>query len=228
MTRIRLLAAALGGATLLLGPIAPVHADNLGGGLIEFLATGGHMAPHAAPRYRSASRAVLTNSPNSGSMQASLGYPRWTGEIPAEYRREEVVYTKDKKVGSIVVDTEHHFLYFIVAPGHAIRYGIGVGRPGFQWSGQKVVSRKEEWPSWTPPEQMRERQPGLPIRMAGGPDNPLGARALYLGSSLYRIHGTNQPWTIGKNVSSGCIRMMNKDVIDLYNRVKVGAPVDVL
>jgi len=112
--------------------------------------------------------------------------------------------------------------------GRALRYGIGVGRPGFEWSGVKHISRKAEWPDWTPPPEMLLRRPDLPLHMAGGPENPLGARALYLGSSMYRIHGTNEPSTIGQNLSSGCIRMMNEDVIDLYERVPVGAKVIVI
>ena len=130
--------------------------------------------------------------------------------------------------GTIVVDTPDRFLFLVEPHGKALRYGIGVGRPGFEWAGVKRISRKAEWPDWTPPQQMLLRRPDLPRHMAGGPDNPLGARALYLGSSLYRIHGTNEPSTIGHNVSSGCIRMMNEDVIDLYNRVPVGAKVVVL
>ena len=125
-----------------------------------------------------------------------------------------------------MIDTPHHFLYLVEGDGKAMRYGIGVGRPGFTWSGEHGVSAKKEWPDWVPPKEMIERQPGLPHFMAGGPGNPLGARALYLGSTLYRIHGSNEPWTIGQNVSSGCIRMRNVDVIDLYGRVKVGAKVE--
>ena len=128
----------------------------------------------------------------------------------------------------LVVDTPDKFLFLVEPHGRALRYGIGVGRPGFTWSGVQRISRKAEWPDWTPPAQMVLRRPDLPRHMAGGPDNPLGARALYLGSSLYRIHGTNEPSTIGHNVSSGCIRMMNGDVIDLYERVPVGAKVIVL
>ena len=127
--------------------------------------------------------------------------------------------------GSIVIDTSNKFLYYVKSPGRAIRYGIGVGRPGFEWSGVKTISRKAEWPAWTPPSEMLARRPDLPRYMPGGPENPLGARALYLGSSLYRIHGTNEPYTIGQNVSSGCIRMMNADVTDLYERVGVGTRV---
>lgn len=144
-------------------------------------------------------------------------YPRQTVSIDTKYAP-----------GDIVVSTSERRLYFVTAPGQAIMYGVGVGRDGFQWSGVKVVSAKKEWPSWTPPEQMLQRRPDLPRYMPGGIENPLGARALYLGSSLYRIHGSNEPETIGQAVSSGCIRMTNADVEDLYNRVKVGAKVYVL
>ena len=130
--------------------------------------------------------------------------------------------------GSIVIITKQRKLYFVTAPGTAIEYNIGVGRAGFTWSGVKSITRKAEWPDWTPPPEMLKRRPDLPKHMVGGPENPLGARALYLGSSLYRIHGTNEPYTIGQNVSSGCIRMMNGDVEDLYDRVRVGTKVVVL
>ncbi|MEW5420327.1 L,D-transpeptidase [Amorphus sp. 3PC139-8] len=127
--------------------------------------------------------------------------------------------------GTIVIDTEDRYLYLVEAGNKARRYGVGVGRPGFEWAGTHRVTRKAEWPGWTPPPQMRKRQPDLPAYMEGGPDNPLGARAMYLGSTLYRIHGSNAPWTIGHAVSSGCIRMRNEDVIDLYDRVPVGSRV---
>lgn len=130
--------------------------------------------------------------------------------------------------GSVVISTSQRRLYYVTAPGQAIQYGVGVGRPGFQWGGVKTVTAKKEWPSWTPPAQMLRRRPDLPRYMPGGLDNPLGARAMYLGSSLYRIHGSNEPETIGQAVSSGCFRMHNDDVVDLYNRVKVGARVYVL
>ena len=126
------------------------------------------------------------------------------------------------------IDTPNKFLFLVQGNGKALRYGIGVGKPGFTWSGIKQISAKKEWPDWTPPAEMLVRRPDLPRHMEGGPQNPLGARAMYLGSSLYRIHGSNEPWTIGTNVSSGCIRMRNQDVIDLYGRVNVGARVIVL
>jgi lipoprotein-anchoring transpeptidase ErfK/SrfK len=127
--------------------------------------------------------------------------------------------------GTIIIRTGERRLYFVTGSGQAIRYGIGVGREGFAWAGVSSVSAKREWPDWTPPPQMLKRRPDLPRFMRGGPDNPLGARALYLGSSLYRIHGSNEPETIGQAVSSGCIRLTNDDVIDLYNRVRIGAKV---
>ena len=139
-----------------------------------------------------------------------------------------VAYSGKEAAGTIVIDTEARFLYLVLGDGKARRYGVGVGRPGFEWAGTHKVTRSAEWPDWTPPEEMLQRRPDLPRHMEGGPDNPLGARALYLGSTLYRIHGSNEPWTIGHAVSSGCIRMRNEDVIDLYDRVKVGTPVVVI
>lgn len=155
---------------------------------------------------------------------------------PFKYRRQTVSYKTSQKPGTIVIDTRQHFLYYVLGNGKAIRYGVGVGRDGFGWNGTVSVGRKAEWPTWTPPPEMieRERKRGriLPAQMEGGVRNPLGARALYLykngHDTIYRIHGTSEPWTIGLNVSSGCIRMLNKDVIDLYNRTKVGAKVMVL
>lgn len=148
------------------------------------------------------------------------------------YLPREVAYDGSEKPGTIIVDTPHKFLYYVEAGGKAMRYGIGVGRPGFTWAGTHKITRKAEWPEWRPPQEMitREKAHGhiIPVMMPGGPANPLGARALYIGSTLYRIHGTNQPWTIGKAVSSGCIRMRNEDVISLYNRVKVGTKVVVM
>jgi lipoprotein-anchoring transpeptidase ErfK/SrfK len=148
--------------------------------------------------------------------------------IAPQYQRQLVAYAGRHKPGTIIIDTPSKFLYLVQPGGRAIRYGIGVGRPGFEWAGLKSVSMKREWPDWRPPAEMLRRRPDLPRYMEGGPDNPLGARALYLGSSLYRIHGTNEPHTIGRAVSSGCIRMLNDDVVDLYNRVKVGTQVVVI
>ncbi|MBN9063253.1 MAG: hypothetical protein BGP06_10100 [Rhizobiales bacterium 65-9] len=142
--------------------------------------------------------------------------------------REEVAYNGKMGGGSIFINTSERRLYYVLGNGKAIRYGIGVGRPGFDWAGTNRVSRKAEWPDWTPPAQMLKRRPDLPRHMKGGEDNPLGARAMYLGSTLFRIHGSNEPETIGQAVSSGCIRMTNEDVIDLYDRVKVGAIVTVV
>jgi lipoprotein-anchoring transpeptidase ErfK/SrfK len=190
---------------------APVPTrGRYGGGFIEALLTGGALQqPQMA--------APIANEP--ADVEA---------EPEPQFRRHEVDYTGPEAPGTIVVDTPDRFLFLVEPHGKALRYGIGVGRPGFEWSGVKRISRKSEWPDWTPPAQMVLRRPDLPRHMAGGLDNPLGARALYLGSSLYRIHGTNEPSTIGHNVSSGCIRMMNEDVIDLYGRVPVGTMVVVL
>jgi lipoprotein-anchoring transpeptidase ErfK/SrfK len=157
-------------------------------------------------------------------------------QVPFKYHRQEVDYDTKEKPGTIVIDPEEHFLYFVLGDGQAIRYGVGVGRTGFGWKGVVRIGNKAEWPAWTPPPQMiaRERARGhkLPPFMAGGPQNPLGARAMYLygagGDTGFRIHGTNEPWTIGLNVSSGCIRLVNDDVEDLYDHVKVGAKVIIL
>ncbi len=145
------------------------------------------------------------------------------------YLPQEVAYDGTEKPGTIIIDTVQNFLFLVEEDGTARRYGVGTGKPGFEWAGTHKVTRKAEWPDWHPPAEMiaRERAKGrtLPTHMAGGPENPLGARALYLGSTLYRIHGTNQPWTIGQAVSSGCIRMRNEDVVELYERVGVGTKV---
>ncbi len=182
-----------------------------GGGFIEALLTGN-----------------LTQPSQAAAANASDPATDAVGEPESQFRRQEVDYTGPEAPGTIVIDTPDRFLFLVEPRGKALRYGVGVGRPGFEWSGVKRISRKSEWPDWTPPQQMLLRRPDLPRHMAGGPDNPLGARALYLGSSLYRIHGTNEPSTIGHNVSSGCIRMMNEDVIDLYERVSIGTKVIVL
>ena len=149
-------------------------------------------------------------------------------ELPAKFKRQVVDFRTTEAPGTIIVDTPNTFLYLVLGNGKAMRYGIGVGREGFTWAGTKSVEKKAEWPDWTPPAEMLERQPYLPRFMAGGPGNPLGARAMYLSGSVYRIHGTNAPETIGQRVSSGCIRMVNADVEDLYNRVKVGTKVIVM
>jgi lipoprotein-anchoring transpeptidase ErfK/SrfK len=145
-----------------------------------------------------------------------------------KFEKQMVAYDGREAPGTIIVDTPNKFLFLVQGDGRALRYGIGVGRPGFTWRGVKSVTAKKEWPAWTPPAEMLARRPDLPRHMEGGPENPLGARAMYLGSSLYRIHGSNEPWTIGTNVSSGCFRMRNEDVIDLYGRVNVGAKVMVI
>jgi len=146
----------------------------------------------------------------------------------ARLRRQIVEYRTGEAPGTVIIDTPHTYLYYVLGNGRAVRYGIGVGRDGFTWSGTQTISRKAEWPDWTPPADMLARQPYLPRFMAGGPQNPLGARAMYLGGTMYRIHGTNAPATIGGRVSSGCIRLTNEDVIDLYGRVNVGTKVIVL
>jgi lipoprotein-anchoring transpeptidase ErfK/SrfK len=146
-------------------------------------------------------------------------------ELRGELHRQIVDYRTSETPGTIIIDTPNTYLYLVLPGGKAMRYGIGVGREGFTWSGVKTIEHKAEWPDWTPPPQMIQRQPYLPRFVAGGPSNPLGARAMYLSDSVYRIHGTNAPETIGGFVSSGCIRLLNEDVIDLYNRVHVGAKV---
>jgi lipoprotein-anchoring transpeptidase ErfK/SrfK len=185
---------------------------NFGGGLFEFLATGGMRTPPMRQAY-------APMEPEAEARRAAAD-PR--------YERQLVEYYGQEKAGTVIINTPERLLYLIEPGGKALRYGIGVGRPGFTWAGVKYVSLKREWPDWRPPDEMLRRRPDLPHFMPGGPENPLGARALYLGSSLYRIHGSNEPWTIGTQVSSGCIRMRNEDVIDLYQRVPMGAKVVVL
>ena len=155
--------------------------------------------------------------------QTEQGY-----ETPAQFRRQVVPYTGSEAPGTIIIDTPNTFLYLVQPGGRAIRYGIGVGRDGFRWSGVQTITKKAEWPDWTPPAEMIARQPYLPRFMAGGPTNPLGARAMYLGNTIYRIHGTNAPSTIGQRVSSGCIRLTNEDVTDLASRVNIGTKVVVI
>ena len=169
-------------------------------------------------------RGATCSRPTQAEADRSGAAPR---SIRNSKSRSSTISGKES-AGTIVIDTPNKFLYPGAGDGKALRYGIGVGKPGFTWAGVKTISAKKEWPDWTPPAEMLERRPDLPRHMAGGPENPLGARAMYLGSSLYRIHGSNEPWTIGTNVSSGCIRMRNEDVIDLYGRVKVGTKVVVL
>jgi lipoprotein-anchoring transpeptidase ErfK/SrfK len=163
------------------------------------------------------------------SMQAAPSEDEGSAvEMPARLKRQIVNYPTREAPGTVVIDTPNTYLYYVLGGGQAIRYGIGVGRDGFTWSGVQSVTKKSEWPDWTPPPEMIARQPYLPRHMAGGPGNPLGARAMYLGGTVYRIHGTNAPETIGTHVSSGCIRLTNEDVSDLYSRVNVGTKVIVL
>jgi len=179
-----------------------------------------------SPQYRAqpAPSAAMAYAPSDQRMNAVED----SKELPAHLKRQIVDFRTSEAPGTIVIDTPNTYLYYVLGNGKAVRYGIGVGREGFTWSGTQHVSRKAEWPDWTPPEEMLQRQPYLPRFMAGGPGNPLGARAMYLGSSIYRIHGTNNPSTIGGRVSSGCIRMTNEDVTDLYSRVNIGTKVVVL
>ena len=222
-------------------PAAPIRAayaerSNMGGGFIQFLFGD---APNQGERYQQ--RPVYQQQPSYEPRGPRLppmepqqtlrqedasesGHPAFD----PKFEKQLVDYHGKESAGTIIVDTPNKFLFLVQGDGKAMRYGIGVGRPGFTWSGVKQISAKKEWPDWTPPPEMLARRPDLPRHMEGGPQNPLGARAMYLGSSLYRIHGSNEPWTIGTNVSSGCIRMRNEDVIDLYGRVSVGARVVVI
>jgi lipoprotein-anchoring transpeptidase ErfK/SrfK len=226
-------------------PVDPYAAEYeevhpYGGGLFEMLMGG--RTPHR-PSYRPLQVDPYTGMavearPRRGTRGALTGLsPSYAFEPEYEglgiapdprYERQMVRYSGPHRPGTIVIDTPSKFLYLVQPGGVAIRYGIGVGRPGFSWAGVKTVSMKREWPDWRPPAEMLRRRPDLPRHMPGGLDNPLGARALYLGSSLYRIHGTNEPHTIGRAVSSGCIRMLNEDVVDLYSRVRVGTRVVVI
>jgi lipoprotein-anchoring transpeptidase ErfK/SrfK len=218
---------------------------NLGGGFIEFLVTGNSNPRQRVEQqqyyYPPQQQRYYEQQPRHYQRQAPAYYqqplnvartdPQEQPQRPAfdpRFERTDVEYQTEHPAGSIIIDTRTRYLYLVQPNGRAIRYGVGVGRPGFEWKGVKTVSAMKEWPDWRPPAEMRKRQPYLPEHMAGGPNNPLGARALYLGSSLYRIHGSNEPHTIGSAVSSGCFRMRNQDVIDLYGRVKVGARVVVL
>jgi lipoprotein-anchoring transpeptidase ErfK/SrfK len=215
-------------------PVAPVRMasaerSNMGGGFIEFLFGDGQ---YQGDRYRQqpsypSQRPLFAPEQQQAMRQQELSEPARPAFDP-KFEKQLVDYSGKEGAGTIVVDTPNKFLYLVQGSGKAMRYGIGVGRPGFTWSGTKQISAKKEWPDWTPPPEMLTRRPDLPRHMEGGPQNPLGARAMYLGSSLYRIHGSNEPWTIGTNVSSGCIRMRNEDVIDLYGRVNVGTRVLVI
>jgi lipoprotein-anchoring transpeptidase ErfK/SrfK len=221
----------------------PARQPDLGGGFIEFLFTGRTTSPYhgqlprqhyVRPQYEMQPQYDYDRrSPYGPMIQARREQPDvaarpQTRAIDPQYLPQQVAYNGNEKPGTIVIDSSKRFLYLVQENGQAMRYGVGVGRDGFGWSGTKTVTAKKEWPDWRPPEEMIKRQPDLPRYMAGGPSNPLGARAMYLGDSLYRIHGSNEPWTIGQAVSSGCFRMRNEDVIDLYERVKVGTKVVVL
>lgn len=217
---------------------------DLGGGFIEFLVTGnsnsrqraeqpqGYYHPPQQQYYQQQPMHYSRQAPHyQQPMHVARTDPQEQPPRPQfdpRFERAEVEYKSDQPVGSVIIDTRTRYLYLIQPNGRAIRYGVGVGRPGFEWKGVKTVSAMKEWPDWRPPDEMRKRQPYLPEHMPGGPNNPLGARAIYLGSTLYRIHGSNEPHTIGSAVSSGCFRMRNEDVIDLYSRVKVGVRVVVL
>jgi len=181
----------------------------------------GFVSPAAAQFFR-----PLDRIPEPTVPDVDPGQERGSADaLPYQFRRQPVYYRSQEMPGTIIIDTSERFLYLIQSPTRALRYGIGVGRDGFTWTGILRITRKAEWPDWTPPPEMIARQPYLPRWMAGGPGNPLGARAMYLGSTVYRIHGTNAPETIGQAVSSGCFRLVNDDVIDLYNRVEVGTKV---
>ena len=215
-------------------PIRVAYQDrsSMGGGFIEFLFNGGQPADQRyerQPQQEQRSRRELPPMDPQEAMAAREESiePSRPG-IDPKFEKQVVDYDGDHVPGTLVIDTPNKFLYLVQANGKALRYGIGVGKPGFTWSGVKQISMKKEWPDWTPPAEMLKRRPDLPRHMEGGPENPLGARAMYLGTSLYRIHGSNEPWTIGTNVSSGCIRMRNQDVIDLYGRVPVGTKVVVI
>jgi lipoprotein-anchoring transpeptidase ErfK/SrfK len=172
---------------------------------------------------------IMVPAPQSAPPPAQIAPSQDQGAVlPARLRRQIVSYATREAPGTVIIDTPNTYLYYVLGGGHAIRYGIGVGRDGFTWSGVQSVTKKAEWPDWTPPPEMIARQPYLPRHMAGGPGNPLGARAMYLGGTVYRIHGTNAPETIGTHISSGCIRLTNEDVSDLYSRVNVGTRVIVL
>ncbi len=220
-------------------PVRVAYNDraNMGGGFIEFL-FGGEQQGQAyypqqqpmyqqQPAYYDQRQLPAMGEPQMQGTPEAAADPRARPFDP-KFEKQLVDYSGREGAGTIIVDTPNKFLYLVEGNGKALRYGIGVGRPGFTWSGVKSITAKREWPDWTPPAEMIARRPDLPRHMEGGPENPLGARAMYLGSTLYRIHGSNEPWTIGTNVSSGCIRMRNEDVIDLYGRVNVGARVIVL
>ncbi len=195
---------------------------------LAFASVGLASAPSKADFLFWASPRVATSSPVDRYVHDDRMREERPAALSGRLRRQVVNYPSNEAPGTLIIDTPNTYLYYVLGGGKAIRYGIGVGRQGFTWSGVEHVTRMNEWPDWTPPPEMIARQPYLPRFMAGGPGNPMGARALYLGDTIYRIHGTNDPTTIGQRVSSGCIRLANADVIDLYGRAKVGAKVIVL
>jgi len=223
-------------------PVAPVRTasaerSTMGGGFIEFLFGDGQNqgeryrqqpAYQQQPSYEQRRPLFPPMDPQQMSSRPEMVSEPAHAAFDPKFEKQLVDYHGSERPGTIIIDTPNKFLFLVQGNGKAVRYGVGVGRPGFTWSGVKQISAKKEWPAWTPPPEMLVRRPDLPRHMEGGPQNPLGARAMYLGSSLYRIHGSNEPWTIGTNVSSGCIRMRNEDVIDLYGRVNVGARVVVI
>jgi lipoprotein-anchoring transpeptidase ErfK/SrfK len=187
-------------------------------------ALSAHAAAQGLPPQPS-SPPVFQYQPTMQDVDPGIDHGNSEAGLPYEYQKQMVFYRSQQPPGTIIIDTQERHLYLIQDSTHAMRYGIGVGRDGFTWQGLLQISRKAEWPDWHPPPEMIERQPYLPRFMAGGPGNPLGARAMYLGNTVYRIHGTNAPETIGQAVSSGCFRLVNDDVIDLYDRVNVGTKV---
>ena len=199
------------GAPALAQPLSMTESRNYPSGIFQQVLPAERSYQRSMPRYETTAPADDANV-----------------ELPAHLRRQHVSYPTREAPGTIIIDTPNTYLYYVLGGGRAIRYGIGVGRDGFTWAGVQSIARKQEWPDWHPPAEMIARQPYLPRFMTGGPGNPLGARAMYLGNSLYRIHGTNAPSTIGQRVSSGCIRLTNEDVEDLYSRVSLGAKVVVL
>ena len=185
------------------------------------------LAALAAPNMSAAATPTVIEAPTGADEMKVDDQPGYvpsaeSEQLDPQYQRQMVFYRTTEPPGTIIVQTSEKYLYLVQGGNRALRYGIGVGRDGFQWKGLVKIARKQEWPDWRPPPEMIERQPYLPRFMAGGPGNPLGARAMYLGATVYRIHGTNQPDTIGSKVSSGCFRLINPDVIDLYDRVPVG------
>jgi lipoprotein-anchoring transpeptidase ErfK/SrfK len=188
------------------------------------------LAALAAPNMSAATTPTVIEGPTAADEMKVDDQPGYvpsaeSEQLDPQYQRQMVFYRTTEPPGTIIVQTSEKYLYLVQGGNRALRYGIGVGRDGFQWKGLVKIARKQEWPDWRPPPEMIERQPYLPRFMAGGPGNPLGARAMYLGATVYRIHGTNQPDTIGSKVSSGCFRLINPDVIDLYDRVPVGTRV---